>query len=182
MGVLLEQVSARPLADATVDVPGISAWPPWGLGCWSLEPEGLAREARPSSGPAPRCGTIAAGRAPLPSRSIVTTVDNSGLWSRHTAFTTTHDLCRLKPAFTGQDRTPEAGQPHATRTLLTQSLAAHGLRPDPLPGQRRASDLTRCRSAHGLLFPAGPGTALPRPRGSLPGRRLFSSLQSASCC
>lgn len=53
LGVLLEQVSARPLADATVDVPGISVWPPWGLGGWSLEPEGLAREARPSSGPVP---------------------------------------------------------------------------------------------------------------------------------
>lgn len=88
------------------------------------------------------------------------------------AFTTTHELYCLKPTSTGQDRTQEAGQPHATRMLLTQSLAAHslwnprrrraepacapGAAPNPLPGQRRASDLTRRRSAGGLLFTAGP--------------------------
>lgn len=110
-----------------------------------------------------RCGTLVAG-APFLSRSTVTT---GGFWSGHSAFMTS---AIYNP------------QPHATRTLLTQSLAAHGLRnprlrragparapgaaPDPLPGQRRASDLTRLRSARSF-YSHGPSTALPRLRGQV---------------
>lgn len=151
MWVPLDQVSARPLADTTVDVHGHFCVAAMGPGVLVPGARGPGQGGPSSLGACPRrCGTLVAG-APFLSRSTVTT---GGFWSGHSAFMTS---AVYNP------------QPHATRTLLTQSLAAHGLRnprlrragparapgaaPDPLPGQRRASDLTRLRSARDLLFP-----------------------------
>lgn len=155
--VLLDQVSARTLAEATVDVCGHfcrGLHGAWGAGPWSPR-------AHPPSRPVPACGTPGAGARF--SRSIVTT---GGFWSGHSAFTTSHDVCRLQPTFPWSGRPGRLGSPTRPGLLSEpgrppppEPSAVPGWAstcpsrcPDPLPGQRRAWDLSRLRRAHGLLF------------------------------